>query len=86
LYVVALFVKSIFLLFFLLAFWPKSCIVFYEMEELMRSDKKVVNGLAAGFGVKILKFHFNYAYSKYALNGNSHTFGITTNFNYFHKK
>ena len=59
---------------------------FRKGKEMSLPDKKVVNGLAAGFGVKILKFHFNYAYSKYALNGNSHTFGITTNFNYFHKK
>jgi len=59
---------------------------FRKGKEMSLPDKKVVNGLAAGFGLKISKFHFNYAYSKYALNGNSHTFGITTNFNYFHKK
>ncbi len=59
---------------------------FRKGKEMSLPDKKVVNGLAVGFGIKISKFHFNYAYSKYALNGNSHTFGITTNFNYFHKK
>ncbi len=59
---------------------------FRKGKEMSLPDKKVVNGLAAGFGIKISKFHFNYAYSKYALNGNAHTFGITTNFNYFSKK
>jgi len=59
---------------------------FRKGKEMSLPDKRVVNGLGVGFGLKISKFHFNYAYSKYALNGNSHTFGITTNFNYFHKK
>lgn len=59
---------------------------FRKGKELSLPDKRAVNGFSAGFGVKIMKFHFNYAYSKYALNGNSHTFGITTNLNYFHKK
>lgn len=58
---------------------------FRKGKEMSLPDRRVANGLSAGFGVKILKFHFNYAYSKYAINGNSHTFGITTNFNYFHK-
>lgn len=59
---------------------------FRKGKEMSLPDRRVVNGFSAGFGLKIKKFHFNYAYSKYALNGNSHTFGITTNFNYFHKK
>lgn len=59
---------------------------FRKGKEMFLPDKKVANGLAAGFGIKIYKFHFNYAYSKYALNGNSHTFGITTNLSYFQKK
>lgn len=59
---------------------------FRKGKEMALTDKKVANGLSAGFGFKIYKFHFNYAYSKYALTGNSHTIGITTNLNYFAKK
>ncbi len=59
---------------------------FRKGKELSIPDKKVANGLSVGFGCKIYKFHFNYGYSKYSLAGNSHTFGITTNFNYFGKK
>ncbi len=55
-------------------------------KELALSDVKKVNGLSLGFGFKVYKFHLDYAYSKYALTGNSHTIGITTNFNYFNKK
>ncbi len=59
---------------------------FRNGKEMSLTDKKVANGLSAGFGFKIYKFHFSYAYSKYALTGNAHTIGITTNLNYFTKK
>ena len=59
---------------------------FRKGKEMALSDVKKVNGLSLGFGLKVYKFHLDYAYSKYALTGNSHTFGITTNFNYFNKK
>ena len=59
---------------------------FRSGKEMSLTDKKVANGLSAGFGLKIYKFHLNYGYSKYALTGNAHTIGITTNFNYFTKK
>ena len=49
-------------------------------------DVKKVNGLSLGFGFKVYKFHLDYAYSKYALTGNAHTIGITTNFGDFNKK
>lgn len=55
-------------------------------KEMSLTDKRVASGLSLGFGFKISKFHFNYGYSKYSLTGNAHTFGITTNFNYFGKK
>ena len=55
-------------------------------KEVALSDVKKVNGLSLGFGFKVYKFHIDYAYSKYALTGNSNTIGITTNFNYFNKK
>lgn len=55
-------------------------------KEMALPDKKIANGLSLGFGFKVYKFHLNYAFSKYALTGNTHTFGITTNFNYFGKK
>ena len=55
-------------------------------KEMALSDVKKANGLALGLGFKVYKFHFDYAFSKYALNGNTHTIGITTNLNYFAKK
>lgn len=59
---------------------------FRKGKEMSLPDKKVASGLSLGFGFKVNKFHLNYAYSKYALTGNSHTLGITTNLNYFNKK
>ena len=59
---------------------------FRRGKEMALPDRKVVNGLSLGFGFKINRFHLNYGFSKYALTGNAHTFGITTNLNYFHKK
>ena len=58
---------------------------FKKGKEMALSDVKKVNGLSLGFGLKVYKFHLDYAYSKYSLTGNSHTIGITTNFNYFKK-
>lgn len=55
-------------------------------KEMALPDKKSANGLSIGFGLKINKFHISYGFSKYALSGNAHTIGITTNFNYFGKK
>lgn len=59
---------------------------FRRGKELALPDVKIANGLSLGFGFKVYKFHLDYAYSKYALTGNAHTIGITTNFNYFSKK
>jgi hypothetical protein len=59
---------------------------FKKGKELALPDVKKANGLSIGFGFKVSKFHLDYAFSKYALTGNSHTFGITTNLNYFNKK
>lgn len=56
-----------------------------KSSEMALPERRVINGFSAGFSMKISKFHFNYAYSKFALNGNSHTFGVTTNLNYFNK-
>ncbi len=58
---------------------------FKKGKEMSLPDVKKANGLSAGFGFKVYKFHLDYAYSKYAANGNSHTIGIMTNFNYFKK-
>lgn len=58
---------------------------FKKGKEMSLPDVKKANGLSAGFGFKVYKFHFDYAYSKYAANGNSHTIGIMTNLNYFKK-
>ena len=59
---------------------------FRKGKEMALPDVKKANGLSLGAGIKIYKFHFDYAFSKYALTGNSHTIGITTNLNYFTKK
>ena len=54
--------------------------------EMKLPDKKAANGLSLGLGVKIYKFHFSYAYAKYAVGGNAHNFSITTSLGYFTKK
>ena len=59
---------------------------FKKGKEMALPDVKKANGLSVGLGFKVYKFHFDYAYSKYALNGNTHTFGITTNLKSFTKK
>ncbi len=59
---------------------------FRRGKEMALPDVKKVNGLSLGFGFKVYKFYLDYAYSKYALTGNAHTIGITTNFGDFHKK
>lgn len=59
---------------------------FRKGKEMALPDVKKVNGLSLGFGFKVYKFHLDYAYSKYALTGNAHTIGITTNFGDFSKK
>ena len=59
---------------------------FRRGKEMALPDVKKVNGLSLGFGFKVYKFHLDYAYSKYALTGNAHTIGITTNFGDFNKK
>ena len=59
---------------------------FRKGKEMALPDVKKANGLALGFGIKISKFHFDYSFYKYALTGNAHTIGVTTNLNYFHKK
>ncbi|MES2566461.1 MAG: type IX secretion system protein PorQ [Bacteroidota bacterium] len=58
---------------------------FRKGKEMALPDVKKANGLSLGLGFKVSKFHFDYAFSKYALTGNSHTIGITTNLNYFNK-
>ncbi len=59
---------------------------FRRGKEMALPDVKKANGLSLGFGFKVYKFHLDYAYSKYALTGNAHTIGITTNFGDFNKK
>ncbi|MDF2448731.1 MAG: hypothetical protein K0R26_1235 [Bacteroidota bacterium] len=58
---------------------------FRKGKEMAIPDVRKANGLSLGFGVKVNKFHLDYAFSKFALTGNSHTIGITTNLNYFNK-
>lgn len=58
---------------------------FRKGKEMALPDVKKANGLSLGFGLKVSKFHLDYAFSKFALTGNSHTIGITTNLNYFNR-
>jgi hypothetical protein len=53
--------------------------------EMSLPDVKKANGLSVGFGLKVYKFHLDYAYSKYALRGNSHTIGVMVTLTDFKK-
>ncbi|MBS1635273.1 MAG: type IX secretion system protein PorQ [Bacteroidetes bacterium] len=59
---------------------------FMRGKEMKLPDKKGVNGLSLGLGFKIYKFQFSYAFSKYNIVGNSHTFSIATSLANFTKK
>lgn len=47
--------------------------------EMALPDKRTASGLSLGFGFGINRFTFNYAWAKYNLAGNNHTFSIVTN-------
>ncbi len=53
---------------------------FRRAEELKIVDQRSFAGLSAGFGLKIGKLKFNYAWTRYNLTGSSSTFGLNLNF------
>ena len=54
---------------------------FRRAKELQLIDKRTFSGFTAGFGLKIKKFKFNYAFSKYHPASNASTFSLQINLN-----
>jgi len=55
-------------------------------QEMKVQDKTALVGFSWGVGIRISKFHFNYARSAYHLAGSPNYISITTNFSDFYKK
>ena len=53
---------------------------FRRAEELSIVDQRNFSGISIGFGLKMNKLKFNYAYSRYSLAGNTNLFGLSINF------
>jgi hypothetical protein len=54
---------------------------FRRAKELALIDKRTFSGFSAGFGLKMRKFNFNYAFSKFHPASNSSTFSLLVNLN-----
>lgn len=54
---------------------------FRRAKELQLIDKRTFSGFTAGFGLKMNKFKFNYAFSKYHPASNANTFSLQINLN-----
>jgi hypothetical protein len=54
---------------------------FRRSSELQLVDKRTFAGLTAGFGIKMKKLKFNYAFSKYHPASNANTFSLLINLN-----
>ena len=54
---------------------------FRRAKELQLVDKRTFSGFTAGFGLKMKKFNFNYAFSKYHPASNASTFSLQINLN-----
>lgn len=54
---------------------------YQRRQELKYEDKASTVGYSAGFGLKIKRFHFDYAISRFHLAGSSNMFSITINLN-----
>jgi hypothetical protein len=48
-----------------------------RQREMTLPDRRGTNGLSLGFGIKVKRFAFSYAFSKMAFPGSSHMFGLT---------
>jgi len=54
---------------------------FRRSKELMLVDERTFSGFTAGFGIKMKKMKFNYAFSKYHPASNASTFSLLINLN-----
>lgn len=54
---------------------------FRRAQEMRLPDARPANGLAFGFEIKVSKFRIAYSYSKIAVGGNNHTFGMMLKIN-----
>ncbi|WP_456377809.1 type IX secretion system protein PorQ [Lutibacter sp.] len=54
---------------------------FRRSKELQLIDTRTFSGFTAGFGLKMKKFNFNYAFSKYHPASNASTFSLLINLN-----
>ena len=54
---------------------------FRRSKELQLIEKRTFSGFTAGFGLKMKKFKFNYAFSKYHPASNASTFSLQINLN-----
>ncbi|MFN3942329.1 MAG: type IX secretion system protein PorQ [Flavobacterium sp.] len=54
---------------------------FRRAEELSIVDQRTFSGISLGFGLKMNKIRFNYAYARYTAAANSSMFGMTINLN-----
>jgi hypothetical protein len=54
---------------------------FRRSKELQLVDKRTFSGFTGGFGIKMKKFKFNYAFSKFHPASNSSTFSLQINLN-----
>jgi hypothetical protein len=54
---------------------------YQRRQELKFGERPGMVGLSAGFGLKIKRFHLDYAISQYHLAGSSNLFSLTINFN-----
>jgi hypothetical protein len=55
-------------------------------KEMILPDKRGLAGISFGFGFRVYKFHFSYAYSQYHTAANANHISVTTFFNSFVKK
>ncbi|WP_347838880.1 type IX secretion system protein PorQ [uncultured Draconibacterium sp.] len=54
---------------------------YQRRQELKFNDKASTVGFSAGFGLKIKRFHFDYAISRFHLAGSSNLFSVSINLN-----
>ena len=48
-----------------------------RQQEMVLPEKRGINGLSLGFGFRVKRFGFSYAFSKMAAPGNAHVFGLS---------
>ncbi len=55
-------------------------------KEMQLPDKRGAIGFSFGFGIKVSKFNFSYAFNKYAINASANTISLSTGIGDFKKK